>query len=202
MEQVTGESAPVVARPTTAAYARSRGRGGRFNALMQFLLFSLFVGAAFLLFALPVLLPVLREHARLLEEERLLTEEVERLNARRLALDQLAKAMQTDARLNERLARSDLGYEREGEETVMLRPGPYVAKVSDSAPAETPRIAAVVPRSWPGWTQRLETWADSRGWLSPFLDPRLRGIWLLMSGGLLVAAFVLFAPRAARPSRA
>lgn len=197
---VDGPPGVAAALPRAADYAARPARAlspttQRFNALVQFVLFGLFVSAGGLLFALPVLLPVTRDYARLVDEERGLSDEVSRLQARIKSLDDLAQSMRTDPKLNERMARSDLGFAREGEEVVMLRPTPRVVAVSDSFTPPIVQRVSILPYHWPGWSHELEVWADDRGLVEPFLDSSLRTTWLLMAGGLVVSAFVLFAPR-------
>ena len=65
-----------------------------------------------------------------------------------------------------------------------------------SAEQQTPATSdpLVLPKSWPDWAHTARGWANDYGLVGLFLDARLRPIFLLMSAGLIVAAFVLFAP--------
>jgi hypothetical protein len=52
-----------------------------------------------------------------------------------------------------------------------------------------------IPAHWPAAIRAMGRWTNDRGLVDLFLNPTLRPAFLLMSGGLIVAAFVLFAPR-------
>lgn len=159
----------------------------------------MFVGLALLSFALfapTVVLPVLREYGELLAEEARLMQQVESLDRDVQRQDRLAEAFLRDAAVNERLALLDLHYQRPDETIVRL---PISDLDLSGPPPETtprqPRSPLLLPDTWPGWVTHAETWAQERGLISLFLDASLRPVFLLMSGGLIVAAFVLFAPR-------
>jgi len=158
-------------------------------------LFLLFVLTAFVLFAATVLLPVLRDHTELLEEERALQARIAQLEDCVARAVDFAANMADDPVTNERLARIELGYTRPGETVVRVPPAIEPGTANRPRPVR-PRSGALLPRGWPWWTYTAENWANQRGLIEPFLKPSLRAMWLLMSAGLLVAAFVLFTPRA------
>lgn len=164
------------------------------NSLLERLLFLLFILAAFLLFAAPTLLPILQTHARLLEEERALTLDLKRLQARSDHLVAFAASLTDDPGTNERIARIDLGYQKPGE-SVLILPPPAPTADADTQPTRRHPDIALIPQTWPPWAQAAEQWASERGLLAPMLDPALRSTWMLMSAGLLIAAFTLFPPR-------
>jgi len=56
------------------------------------------------------------------------------------------------------------------------------------------RSALHIPADWPGGVHRVEQWAGRHGLIDLFLDRSLRPALLFMSGGLIIAAFVLFSP--------
>lgn len=160
---------------------------------------------AFVLYAPAVVLPVLREHALVLVEERALRADVTRQTAEIENARKLIDAFRGDPLVNERLAQIDLKYQREGEEIVQVplvdlgvptTTGPAAATILD-------RDLELVPAGWPRWSREAESWARERGLIRLYLMPGVRVVLLLMSAGLLVAAFVLYPPRGrAAPRRA
>jgi hypothetical protein len=155
---------------------------------------------AFVLYAPAVVLPVLREHALVLVEERALRAEVQRQTAAIENARKLIDAFRGDPLVNERLAQIDLKYQREGEEIVQVplvdlgvptTTGPAAATILD-------RDLELVPVGWPRWSREAESWARERGLIRLYLMPGVRVVLLLMSAGLLVAAFVLYPPKGPR----
>ncbi|MEK6644814.1 MAG: hypothetical protein AABZ08_13000 [Planctomycetota bacterium] len=155
---------------------------------------------SFALFAPAVLLPRIRSFGELLVEEQKLKQRIAELNdeARRRA--ELEEAFSHDAIVNERLAVLDLGYHKPNEEVFSVIHDESIS-ASQVPPMDVhpPRSALLIPDDWPTWTLNAERWAQQRGIVDLFLDESLRPVFLLMSGGLLVAAFVLFAPRIRLP---
>ena len=164
----------------------------------------MFVGFAFLsfsIFAPTILLPILREHADLLEEEQRLKDQVRALEARIDNQAALGEAFATDVTLNERLAVLDLNYHNPQEETLPVLHDPDAAEISQRPNDPRPDRMSLVPAHWPEPLLKAERWVDANGLIALFLDPTLRPVFLLMSGGLIIAAFVLFAPTAASRKR-
>lgn len=172
---------------------RAARRSGRGAAAWMF--FFLFLLAAFFMFAAPVLLPVARDYTRLLEEEQALALRVARLEDRARRLDQFAAAVATDPHVNERLARMELGYTRPGESVIMVDPSPGSASGAQAGPWLDDAGVRVLPPHWPDWAHRAESWAAQRGLLAAFMAPSLRGVWMLLSAGLVFAAFLVFGRR-------
>ncbi len=153
------------------------------------------------IFAPTILLPVLREHCELLAEEARLARCVDELEQEVRRRTDLAEAFANDAVINERLAILELHYRRPGE--VVLPVLPRSAIRSQPLPVEEPitSTSMKLPDTWPGWAHEAERWAGERGLIKLFLDPTVRPVCFLMSGGLIIAAFVLFAPKTQRRSR-
>jgi hypothetical protein len=164
---------------------------------LMFLLLSLL---AFCLFTPTVMLPKLRQYGELLREEQKIKDRVAELGdeARRRA--ELTEAFARDTIVNERLAVLDLSYRKPNEEVYAVLTDESIEPVLRPADPRPPRSALLLPDNWPRWTTRAETWADNRGLIDLFLDPTVRPVFLLMSGGLLISAFVLFAPRIPGPA--
>jgi hypothetical protein len=158
--------------------------------------------AAFGLFAPTVLMPILHEYCELLAEETRLAGRVAELDREIRRRGELANAFAHDTLINERLAMLDLGYRRPNEVVLPVLPGNYAAAASRAYEPVTAPGRLSLPGHWPQWAREVEHWADQKGLIGLFLDSSLRPVFLLMSGGLVVAAFVLFAPTTVgRPSR-
>ncbi|MBN2560354.1 MAG: hypothetical protein JXQ75_05430 [Phycisphaerae bacterium] len=159
------------------------------------LFFVILTCLAFCLFAPSVLLPVLREYCDLLAEETRLTHCLDELESETRSRRDLAEAFAHDAVINERLAVLDLHYRKPNEIVLpVLRHGD--ARPTPQ-PAQEPMDEAslTLPAHWPTWAHGARRWADARGLIDLFLDSTLRPVFFLMSAGLIIAAFVLFAPR-------
>ncbi len=163
-------------------------------------MFSILSLLAFGVFAPTVLLPLLHEHTVLLSEEHRLEKSVadlEREFQRRL---ELLDAFENDALMNERLALLDLNYRRPNEEVMPVFPASEAAMSKQPNKAEsTSRLD--LPDHWPAWSHRAEARASGHGLISLFISRALRPLLLMMAGGLIVAAFVLFAPRPTQAGR-
>ena len=162
------------------------------------LMFVVFVLLSFVLFVPIILLPIVRDQGALLEEEGRLRERNRLLQAeldRRVAL---RDAFESDAVVNERLAMLDLHYRKPGEAVLAVLPKHYQA--APPPPEHVPVYQSVlkIPETWPEPVRRAEAWAERYGLIELYLHPDVRPVLMLMSGGLIVAAFVLFAPRLPR----
>ncbi|MFO0972859.1 MAG: hypothetical protein U1A27_05385 [Phycisphaerae bacterium] len=162
----------------------------------QRIVFFLLLILASVLYAPAVLLPVLRDHARVLAEEQALQHDVTALEEQVQRAERLAEAFRTDPAVNERLAQLELRYERPGERVVTILPDEPGAAAAH--PASAAESESLVPADWPDWARTAETAAARWGLVRLFLAPATRGVLLLMSAGLLIAAFVLFPPVAPR----
>ncbi len=165
-----------------------------FGHRLMFLAFTLL---AFCLFAPTALLPALDEHCKLLAEERRLHELIAELDRQVEHGEELTYAFANDAMINERLAVLDLRYRKPDEVVVpVLAPsGQPVAPAATAIAAAADADGLAIPDDWPWWTRAVNNWAHQRGLVDLFRDDSLRPVFLLMSCGLLVAAFILFAPR-------
>lgn len=159
------------------------------------MLFVAFTLMAFFLFASSIVLPLIRQYGRTLEEESRLiaiNAELDREIERR---EKLLDAFASDVTINERLAVLDLRYENPEEQILTVMPETPIAPDS-SAAASTPFQSELrIPATWPRRVRSTEAWAQRYGLIDLFLDPTMQPVFLFMSGGLLIAAFVLFAPR-------
>lgn len=161
-------------------------------------MFVLLTVLAFALYAPAVLLPILREHANLLAEERELREDVRELTADLERRKRLTDDFQTDPMVNERLAQLDLRYQRPGEEIVEIPSEHLPPPIDEKRAGPRVRPEELVPPEWPVWAHDAERFARRKGLTQLYLDPAIRVVLLLMAGGLMIAAFVLYAPQVRR----
>lgn len=161
-------------------------------------MFLLLILLAFVLYAPAVLLPMLRSHKSVLDEEKMLTADLGELETEVAKAERLVVAFRSDPAVNEQLAQLDLNYQRPGERTLPVSPEAAAAPPTRVLPPPDRRL---VPANWPRWAHTAERFADRYRLPRIFLTAPTRGVLLLMSGGLLVAAFVLYppTPRAGRP---
>lgn len=159
------------------------------------LMFLLLTTMAFVIFAPAVILPVLREYGELAREEDRLKLKVARLQEKTEHRADLAEAFAHDTLINERLAVLDLHYEKRDEEVVYVLPQDHSTVVPSPIRAE-PATPLLLPAGSPEWALRMQERADRYGLLDLFFDHTLRPVLLLMALGLLVAAFLLYAPKA------
>jgi hypothetical protein len=156
-------------------------------------MFWLLLGMAVLVFAPCVIVPVWMDTEELIRTEADAAAAIGRLEQQIAAQVRLETALRSDPLVNERIARQELRYGRPDENILPgaaenptdlpSRQMPAVAPPSESSPAITPP---------PAWTQSVRPWLPSLPWVELFGKPPNRTIFLLMAGGLLVAAFVLY----------
>lgn len=171
------------------------------SPLGHHIMFLVFTVVAFCLFAPTILLPVLQDHCELLAEEERLEKQCAELEREAHRQDALMEAFATDLTVNERLAVLDLHYKNPNEIVVPILSSDQLAVAQSSKQPEFQSILSI-PTHWPKNVRKLERWADRRGLIELYLDPTLRPAFLLMAGGLIIAAFVLCAPRANRRDNA
>lgn len=164
------------------------------------LMFVILASLSFALFGLTVLLPLLREHTEILAEEERLTVRVAALEAESRRRSDLLDAFQHDTQIIERLALLDLNYQRPDEVVLPVYLAPGRSRSPEQVAESPPTGPLLLPAGWPAWAHRAQAWADRKGLVRLFLNPTLRPVFLLMSGGLIVAAFVVFAPRPREPA--
>ncbi len=161
-------------------------------------IFVVLVFLGFVLFAPTLLLPLLQEHCDLLAEEARIEQRIEDLRNEITRRDVLITAFTRDKVIVERLARLDLRFRKPGEVVVPILPEltePEFGREEAAAATASADHILKLPEKWPAWTHRARQWADQRGLLAVFLNANVRPVFYLMSAGLVIAAFVLFAPR-------
>lgn len=159
------------------------------------IMFVVLASLAFGMFAPTILLPILREHGQLLAEEARLTQRTADLRREVVRQDALLEAFAFDLTINERLAVLDLNYQNPNEEVLPVLPKGFAAASPKPVALPAQRSVLLIPPNWPATIRAMGRWTNDQGLIDLFLNPTLRPAFLLMSGGLIIAAFVLFAPR-------
>jgi len=184
-----------LAQGTSDSQTASTEPDARSSPLGHRLMFLLLMLLAFILYAPATLLPLLKEHCELLAEEQRLQKVINQLDQEIQHRDELAQAFERDSVINERLAMLDLHYTKPDEEVLPVLPPDFAPPKLPEPKAPPTRSALRLPDDWPPWAIKAEVWANGKGLINLFLDPALRPVFYLMSAGLVIAAFVLFAPR-------
>ncbi len=157
-------------------------------------MFWLLVSMALAVFAPCVLLPVWVETESVLVYERSLERRLEELREQHRLNEIHIQALETDPLVSERLVRRELNYRPDPERLVHLPPEQLAAvhvRVPEDVIAGPPEVE-VAP---PDWVLTIRSWLPSWPWRRLFATDPNRVLMLLMSGGLLVSAFLLYDPR-------
>jgi hypothetical protein len=110
------------------------------------------------------------------------------------------EALRTDPLVNDRIVRRELNYRPDGEQVVQL-PAGELTQVRPGEPAMT-RVAPASQDQKADWFLAAAKWLPRWPWRELFAKSPNRSLLLAMSGGLLVAAFLLYGrPVSARPRR-
>jgi hypothetical protein len=186
-------------RPTAGSAAGGGTLSGS-DAGSHIVMFWVLVVMAALVFTPCVLIPVWLETEDLIEAERRAADGVEAMEKHIGEQDRLIEALTSDPLAVERLARRDLRYRKRDEEAV-----PVDERFAFDVPLPTESEAesfgeGEAPQELPVAVTLARRWLPDLPWVELFGRPPNRTIFLMMAGGLLVAAFVLFGH--AEPSEA
>lgn len=156
-------------------------------------MFWLLAAMAALVFAPCILIPIWLETEDLVRAERDVTSRTDELKAHIAEQDRLLKALTSDPLVNERIARRDLRFRRNGEQVEPLqdRAAPLPLELETSL-AAWPEHQAPAPPEPPAVIKLTRRWLPDLPWVEMFARSPDRTIFLLMASGLLVAAFVLY----------
>ncbi len=162
------------------------------------IMFWVLTGLALAIFVPCTLVPVILEGEQLSSYARILEDQIGLLEARYERNRANAEALASDPLVNERIARRELNYRPEGEQTIRwsaqdLASVRAVIPESAALPLPRPETAATAPPQ-PGWLESLRAWLPAWPYRDLFASEPQRTILLLMAGGLLLAAFLLYDP--------
>jgi len=166
----------------------------RGQAAGHIIMFWLLTTLAALVFVPCVLVPVWVETEELYAVERQMASVVEDLEEVVARNEKRADALLHDPLVNRRVAQRELNLRSESEEVLhwspeeleALRPPPVSATQAEDDPVELD-VA-------PPWLAQTAAWLPDWPWRKLFAESPQRPILLLMAGGLLLAAFLLYAP--------
>jgi hypothetical protein len=148
-------------------------------------------------FAPCVLVPVYMEVEEARDYEVQMRGVIAELQARRDRNAMHIQALEADPLVNERIARRELNQQPSTEQLVRV-PRRELAgtelRVPDLLLSDTPEIEEPEPL----WVTRLRGWLPDWPWRELFGKPANRNLLLIMAGGLLAAAFILFGRHPAR----
>lgn len=164
------------------------------------IMFWVLTGLALAIFVPCVLVPMVIDTELLRQEERAMAAQVDELKDQIARNQARIEALLADPLVNERIARRELNYRPDGEEVV--RWSPYELSAARGARMEQ---TSVVSDDDDGgldhWVAALTRWLPAWPWRDLFGRSPNRSLLLMMSGGLLMAAFILYTPVFERISR-
>ncbi len=182
------------------AQASGPGNGGTVSPAASAahpIMFWVLTGLALLIFAPCVLVPLWVEKEQMRAHERALEALVADLEAQ-VARDQArAQALMTDPQVNERVIRRELNVRPPGERVIQWSPD-ELASVSPDLAVPTTQPAKVIPEENSSrCVAVLARWLPDWPYEDLFARSPQRPLLLAMAGGLLLAAFLLYAPASA-----
>ncbi len=170
---------------TAEEYLRGRTAG---HIIMFWMLMTL----AVLVFTPCVLVPIWLETKELHQAEQQMAALVESLERQVETNERHADALAEDPLVNQRLVREQLNVVREGEEVLRWTPEELAAMKTTPSPVNVDPAPARPP--WPSWVSRGTAWLPNWPWEKLFAESPQRPMLMIMAGGLLLAAFVLYSP--------
>lgn len=161
------------------------------------IMFWLLVSMALAVFAPCVLLPVWIETESVLANERDMETRLSALREQYRLNEIHIQALENDPLVSERLIRRELNVLPDPERMVQLPPE-QLASVRVRLPEDVMSPAPPAEITPPEWMSAIRGWLPSWPWRRLFATDPNRTVLLLMAGGLLVSAFLLYAPRRVR----
>jgi len=156
-------------------------------------MFWVLTGLALLIFAPCVLVPLWAEKEQLHTYERSLAIWVAQLEAETARNQSRVEAVMRDPLVNERLLRRETNYRPEGERVVQWSPDELAAAWPEVTISVT-QPAAIQDENSSRCVAFLSRWLPDWPYQDLFARSPQRSLLLAMAGGLLLAAFLLYAP--------
>lgn len=181
-------------RPAGPALDRPSGQSP-VQPIAHAIMFYVLSGLAVAIFAPCVLVPAWQQSAQLREYHRDLAVVVAGLQGQVEANRARTERWLSDPLVNERAVRREFNYQAPGEQVIRSGQDTSVAPTAISE-GSTPRQRAVAipPNPVPRWVTATKQWLPAWNWSFLFARSPNRELLLLMSGGLLLTAFILYAP--------
>ncbi len=155
---------------------------------------------AMAVFAPCVLVPIWGKTEDIIEHERSAAALVADLQAQADRNEAQIRALLGDPLVNQRIVRRELNYRPEGEEVVHW-PAAELTPLDIVLPE--PPLAADLerPNHRPAWVTSLIRWLPPWPWRGLFAESPSRPVMLMMAGGLLATAFLLYGSPSTRSTR-
>jgi cell division protein FtsB len=163
------------------------------------IMFWVLAGMAFALFAPAVLLPLWEESQEIHAHEQKMAAAVAQLEAQRDRNATRIEALKDDPLVIERIARRELNYKPEGEQVARYS-SRELAALQVREPPQVPAAEPTGPLP-AAWVHRVQAWMPAWPYHKLFVEMPNRMLMLLMAGGLLVTAFVLYGPKSGKAAR-
>jgi hypothetical protein len=158
-------------------------------------MFWVLAGMALAVFAPAVLLPVWVESEGIREQKQELAASNGDLETQAQDNQACIEALLADPVVNERIIRRELNYRLESEEIVQWSPAMSETARFEFCGSDILSEERAVSDPQPGWIAVIHPWLPDWPWRELFVKSPNREMLLLLAGGLLVAAFVLYAPK-------
>jgi len=161
------------------------------------IMFWVLTGLAIAVFAPCAIMPLWLTTEQLLEQERACRASLIEIKGRLANNEARIEAMRNDPLVNERIIRRELNYRPQGEEVIRWSADASTVVGTVSVGQESP-VVPEEPHVLSQWGAMVSRWLPAWPWRDLFARSPYRPLLLLMSGGLLMAAFVLYAPVSSR----
>ena len=166
------------------------------SSAVHAIMFWLLTSAAMVLFAACVLVPICQETSEAQQYEQAMAGLITQLEQQRTRNEAHIAALRADPLVNERILRRQLNCRPQGEQLIHWAPGqlqnvrvwaPEPQPAGMTSSGENPAAS-----SRPRWVTALTRWLPAWPWQQLFGQAPSRTLMLLMAGGLLLTAFLLY----------
>ena len=158
------------------------------------IMFWVLTGLALLIFAPCVLVPLWFEKEQMRAYENSLAAVVADLEQQSARGKARTQALMTDPQVNERIIRRELNVHPRSEQVIQWSPDELAAAVPDLQVPTTQPAAAAREENSARCVAVLARWLPDWPYQDLFAKSPQRPLLLAMAGGLLLAAFMLYAP--------
>jgi cell division protein FtsB len=159
------------------------------------IMFYILTLAAMVIFAPCVLVPVWRDVQKLYEDERTMAGVVAQLRRQIDRNNERITALQSDPQVIDRVARRELNRQA-ADEQYILWTSAELAAVRGGTTREADPMPEVPPAALPVWMETAGHWLPAWASSDLFAKSPNREMMLVMAASLLLAAFVLYTPKA------
>lgn len=155
------------------------------------IMFWVLTTLALAVFAPCVLVPIWIEVEQAADYEKGMAEVIADLQAQSQRNDKRIQALLADPLVNERIARRELNYVPAGEQVTRWS-ADELANLHTPIPAGVLSADAAQSEQTPNWAKSVIRWLPAWPWRELFAEKNNRCLLLLMAGGLIATAFLLY----------